>query len=308
MAFDKNLEKTSTGMNRPLNAGHLGLFGASLIWGFAFVAQRQGMEHMQPLTFNGIRFLLGTLSLLPLLWFRRGVFRPFTNVKSALIMGLLAGIPLFFAAFFQQLGLKYTTAGNAGFITSLYIVFVPLLSIRSKNRSTMQTWLGVILALVGLYFLSVYPGTSMQAGDLLVLTSALFWALHLIILSYLSPKYDFRLLAISQYLFTGVISLLAGLAFGEPLNPTNVGDAWIPLLYAGVASVGIGYTLQVVGQRNVRADHAALILSLEATFAAFGGWLILEEKLSLVALFGCLLMLCGVIISQLRLKFPGIKA
>ena len=295
-------------MNRPINAGHLGLLGASLIWGFAFVAQRQGMEYMQPLTFNGVRFLLGTLSLIPLLWLKKGVFKPLINVKAALTMGLLAGIPLFFAAFFQQLGLKYTTAGNAGFITSLYIVFVPLLSIRSKNQSTKQTWFGVVLAMTGLYFLTVFPGSSMQAGDLLVLISALFWALHLIILSYLSPKYDFRLLAVSQYLFTGLISLLAGLAFGEPLNASNISDAWIPLLYAGLASVGIGYTLQVIGQRNVRADHAALILSLEAAFAAFGGWLILGESLSPIALLGCLLMLSRVIISQLRLNFSRTNA
>jgi drug/metabolite transporter (DMT)-like permease len=286
-----------------MNAGHLGLFGASLIWGFAFVAQRQGMEYMQPLTFNGIRFLLGALSLTPLLWLQKGIFKPLINTKAALIMGLLAGIPLFVAAFFQQLGLKYTTAGNAGFITSLYIVFVPLLSFRSKNQSTRLTWLGVMLALTGLYFLTIFPGASMQAGDLLVLISALFWALHLIILSYLSPKYDFRLLAVSQYLFTAVISLIAGLAFGEPLNASTISEAWIPLLYAGMASVGIGYTLQVIGQRNVRADHAALILSLEAAFAAFGGWLILGETLSPIALMGCLLMLTGMIVSQLRLKF-----
>ncbi len=289
-------------MTKNFNPGYLALLGASIVWGFAFVAQREGMQFMQPLTFNGVRFLLGAISLVPLLHLKRGLFKKIDNIKPALLMGLVAGIPLFFAAFFQQLGLKYTTAGNAGFITSLYIVFVPLLNIRSKNKSTAQTWLGIAVSLLGLYFLSVYPGSAMQAGDLLVLVSAFFWALHLIVLSYLSPRHDFRLLAISQYLFTGIVSLTVGIALGEPLNSTNLEATWLPLLYAGVASVGIGYTLQLIGQRHVKADHAALILSLEAAFAAFGGWLLLKESLDAAALFGCTLMMFGVIISQLKRK------
>jgi len=282
-------------------SGHFLLLSAAFIWGFAFVAQRQGMEHMQPLTFNGIRFLLGAISLLPLCFIIKPKINRSMPVRKSLLMGMLAGVPLFFAASFQQLGILYTSAGNAGFITSLYIVFVPLLSLAGRKRSGTQTWIGILVSTIGLYFLSAYPGWIIQIGDLLVLISAVFWALHLIVLSYLSPGYDFRLLAVSQYAFTGILSLGIGLLLGETINQPNIIAAIGPLLYAGIASVGVGYTLQLMGQRTVRADHAALILSLEAVFAAFGGWLILSEKLSLPGIAGSLLMLTGVVVAQVSL-------
>ncbi|MCK9451582.1 MAG: DMT family transporter [Bacteroidales bacterium] len=285
-------------MKTKIASGHFLLLSAAVIWGFAFVAQSKGMDFMQPLTFNGIRFLIGAVSLIPLAFLFKPTITRKTPLRKGLLMGLLAGFPLFFASSFQQLGILYTSAGNAGFITSLYIIFVPVFALASKKRAETQTWIGISLATVGLYFISAYPGFTMQTGDLLVLISAVFWALHLIVLSYLSPGYDFRLLAISQYFFVGLLSLGIGLLWKETFNWDSIQAAMWPLLYAGIASVGIGYTLQLTGQRTVRADHAALLLSLEAVFAAFGGWLLLSENISTVGIFGSILMLAGVIVAQ----------
>jgi len=290
-------------MKTKISSGHFLLLSAAVIWGFAFVAQSKGMDFMQPLTFNGVRFLIGAVSLIPLAFLLKPTITRKTSIRKGLLMGLLAGVPLFFASSFQQLGILYTSAGNAGFITSLYIVFVPLFALAGRKKTGAQTWVGIALATIGLYFISAYPGFTMQIGDLLVLISAIFWALHLIVLSYLSPGYDFRLLAVSQYFFVGLLSLGIGLLWKETFNWQSIQGAMWPLLYAGIASVGIGYTLQLTGQRTVRADHAALLLSLEAVFAAFGGWLLLSEDLSAIGVFGSILMLAGVIVAQV--SFSG---
>lgn len=270
---------------------------AAIVWGFAFVAQRQGMEHIGPLTFNGIRFLLGAISLTPLFWLKPRLQFSKSNLHSA-FMGLLAGVALFFAASFQQVGIIYTSAGNAGFITSLYILFVPAIGLFTKKRSGSQVWFGATIALFGLYFLTSRQGIAVQTGDMLVLISAVFWALHLIILGYLSPRFDFRILAISQYFFTGIVSLLLGIFLKEPFSAVAFQQALWPILYAGIASVGIGYTLQMIGQKHVKPDHAALLLSLEAVFAALGGWLILAESMDAINMLGCGMMLFGVVVAQ----------
>jgi drug/metabolite transporter (DMT)-like permease len=276
------------------------LLSASVIWGLAFVAQRKGMDYLGPFTFNGLRFMLGVVSLIPLLFFMKPVFKKSLLDRELMRGGLLAGMALFFAASFQQYGIMYTTAGNAGFITSLYIIFVPLLGILRKQASSARVWVGALIALGGLYLLSVGEGLVMQMGDLLVLLSAVFWAIHLIILSNLASKYDFRLLAICQYLIVACLSLVLTFTIETP-ELTAIRQAATPILYAGIASVGIGFTLQLMGQRHARADHAALILSLEAVFAALGGWLILNEVTGLRGLLGCVLMLAGVMYSQIRL-------
>jgi drug/metabolite transporter (DMT)-like permease len=273
---------------------------ASLLWGLAFVAQRQGMLFVGPFTFNGLRFALGALSLVPLLFFMKPFFRKGMIDKHLLIGSVLAGVALFFAASFQQVGIIYTSAGNAGFITSLYIIFVPLFGFFRRQFSPGRVWAGALVALSGLYLLSVGDDLVMQTGDLLVFISAVFWAAHLVILSYLAAKHDFRLLAIFQYAFVATLSLGLAFAFETPSLP-DVKLAAIPILYAGIVSVGIGFTLQVVAQRHARADHAALILSLEAVFAALGGWLILNEMTGWRGVIGCALMLLGVVLSQLRL-------
>ncbi len=273
---------------------------ASLLWGLAFVAQRQGMLFVGPFTFNGLRFALGALSLVPLLFFMKPVIRKSMLDKRLLIGSIMAGIALFFAASFQQLGIIYTTAGNAGFITSLYIIFVPLFGFLRRQNSPGRVWMGALVALSGLYMLSVGDDFVMQTGDLLVFISAIFWAAHLVILSYLAAQHDFRLLAIFQYAFVAILSLGLAFALETPSLP-DVKLAAIPILYAGIVSVGIGFTLQIIGQKHARADHAALILSLEAVFAALGGWLILNEITDWRGVIGCALMLLGVVLSQLRM-------
>jgi drug/metabolite transporter (DMT)-like permease len=280
---------------------NLSLLGAAFIWGFAFVAQRQGMVFVGPLTFNGIRFLLGALVLIPAFWLLRPAIPSGFHLRPYLFASIMAGIALFVASTFQQLGMMYTTAGNGGFITSLYIIFVPVFGIFRKQPSSRLIWLGAGIAFTGLYLLSIDSNFQMQTGDILVFISAVFWAMHLIILSYLSPMHDFRLLAFGQFLFTGILSLILAFILETP-QTESIGAAMMPILYAGVISVGIGFTLQVLGQKHARADHSALILSLEAVFAAIGGWLILDESMDSKGLIGCALMLTGVIISQLKVK------
>lgn len=280
---------------------NLSLLGAAFIWGFAFVAQRQGMVFVGPLTFNGIRFLLGALVLIPAFWLLRPAIPSGFHLRPYLFASIMAGIALFVASTFQQLGMMYTTAGNGGFITSLYIIFVPVFGIFRKQPSSRLIWFGAGIAFTGLYLLSIDSNFQMQTGDILVFISAVFWAMHLIILSYLSPMHDFRLLAFGQFLFTGILSLILAFILETP-QTESIGAAMMPILYAGVISVGIGFTLQVLGQKHARADHSALILSLEAVFAAIGGWLILDESMDSKGLTGCALMLTGVIISQLKVK------
>ncbi len=279
--------------------GEMLLLLAAFIWGFAFVAQRDGMNHLDPLTFNGIRFLLGaaTVWLLIRLLQKKEV-RNRVWVRPLLLHGIMAGVVLFIASFFQQLGIKYTTAGNAGFITSLYVLFVPLIGLFRLMRFGWNTWVGALAAVAGLYLLSVSGDFSMRTGDLLVLVSAVFWAFHVLVLDYVAPLHDFKHLAFLQFLTAGLLSLLPGLALETPA-PIQIQMAWLPLLYTGVFSAGIGFTLQIAGQRKARADHSALILSLEAVFALLGGYLLLHETMGWKQLAGAALMLSGVVIAQM---------
>ncbi|MFH0815807.1 MAG: DMT family transporter [Methanobacteriota archaeon] len=280
------------------------------LWGLAFVAQREAMDSVGPFLFNGVRFALGALALLPLiLWFRsRDAARPVNGApadRSALVKGgLLAGCILFIAASLQQAGLVYTGAANAGFITGLYVVLVPVFGIALGRRTGTGTWLGVLLVLAGLYLLSVGDDFSMSKGDLLVLLGAVFWALHVLVIGRLSPGLDPFKLAASQFAVCGALSIGAALAV-EELSASGLTGAWLPILYGGFVSVGIAYTLQVVAQRDAHPSHAAIILSLEAAFAALGGWLLLGEGLGTRGLAGCALMLAGMVASQLWVVRKG---
>jgi len=277
-----------------------------MIWGFAFVAQRSGMEYIGPFTFNTVRFTLGGISLIPLLLinkrrnFKSKLLLPLLSNKILLKGGIIAGIILFFGASFQQGGMVYTTAGKAGFITGLYIILVPILGIIYKQSTSAVIWLGAIIALVGLYLLSVQENLSISLGDLLVLASAFFWALHVLVISRFSPKTDPIQLAFFQFMLCAFFSLIATVIL-ETTTLQNIFDASIPILYAGVVSVGIAYTLQVVAQQKAHPSHAAIIMSLEAVFAVIGGWIVLDESIPLRGLIGCGLMLTGMIISQLAI-------
>jgi len=281
------------------------LMATAIIWGSAFVAQRVGMTYVGPLTFNGVRFALGAMVLLPIAG--RGEPKPqmgpglaesFT-AWSALRGGVIAGLVLFIAATLQQVGLVYTTAGKAGFITGLYVIIVPLLGLFLGHRPGWGGWAGACLATVGLYLLSVTEAMTFAPGDLWELAGALFWAVHVLLLSWLSPRMNGVKLACAQYGMCALLSL-AGAGFTEEISLDGLQGALIPILYGGVLSVGVAYTLQVIAQRDAPPNHAAIILSLEAVFAAMAGWLVLDEMLSLRGLIGCILMFSGMLTALLR--------
>ncbi|TFF71975.1 DMT family transporter [Aeromonas taiwanensis] len=284
------------------------LLMAAAIWGLGFVAQRLGMDHMGPFTFNGLRFLLGAFSLLPLLWWlksrqpRQPAGQPSGDRRQLLIGGLLAGGVLFSAASLQQVGLLYTTAAKAGFITGLYIILVPVIGLALRHKTGANTWIGALIAMAGLYYLSVTEEFTIGYGDLLQVVGALFWAVHLLVLDHYSNRVAPIRLAGVQFVVCGLLSLITAFAIETPTLSGAVAG-WQALLYAGLVSVGIGYTLQVVGQRGAHPAHAAIILSLETVFAAIGGVLLLGEHLDERAIVGCALMLAGMLISQIRLRW-----
>lgn len=280
----------------------------AVIWGCAFVAQRVGMDHVGPLTFNGVRFALGALALVPLIrWMERGRVLPRTGTRTLLLGGLVAGAALFLGATFQQWGMLYTTAGKAGFITGLYVVFVPILGLAFRQRAGMGAWLGATLAVLGMYLLSfggaaVSGLDAVNTGDMLELVCALCFAGHVLVIGWLSPGMgaaDAVKLSCIQFAVCSALSL-AGAVWLEEIALSGVLAAGLPILYGGLMSVGVAYTLQVVAQRDADASHAAIILSLEAVFAALAGWALLGETLSVQGLLGCGLMLAGMLVSQLK--------
>ena len=274
----------------------------AVIWGGAFVAQRMGMDHVGPLTFNGVRFALGALTLLPfaLKGDRVTGKEPFKRLtsKQALLGYGVTGLILFGGATLQQVGIVFTTAGKAGFITGLYVVIVPLLGMLWKQWPGWGGWSGAILAATGLYFLSVTEEFNLAPGDGWVLAGAFLWAIHVLLLGYLSPRVHVLRLACTQYAICSLLSL-ATAGFIETVTLNGLREATMPILYGGVMSVGVAYTLQVVAQKDAPPAHAAIILSLEAVFAALAGWLILGETLTSRGLLGCGLMMAGMIVAQL---------
>ncbi len=285
--------------NKEFKASMLLLLTAA-IWGFAFVAQRKGMDYIEPFTYTGLRFFLGAFSLLPAL-------KIFSSKKedastdddfiALLKAGFFAGTVLFIAATFQQIGLKYTTAGKAGFITSLYIILVPIMGLFLKQKTDLFVWFGAVIASIGLYMLSINENLTIQFGDLLQLIGAFFWALHIITLGIVSKKLNPIKFSIIQFTVTGFWSISAALIF-ERIIWSQVIDAAIPLLYGGVMSAGVAYTIQAVAQKNAKTSHAAIALSMEAVFAAIGGALILSERMPIKGYTGAGLMLVGMMVSQ----------
>ncbi len=275
---------------------------AAAIWGFAFVAQREGMETMGPFLFNTARFFIGTVFLLPIVWYlskkKKVSADKETSTKKLWIAGIVAGLFLFTASSFQQVGIQYTTAGKAGFITGLYIFFVPLIGIFFGQRTGSGTWLGAFIAVIGLYLLSINEDFSIARGDLLQLICAVFFAAHVLVIGYVAKRMDPLKLSLIQYFVSGVLSFFIAIAI-EVITWQMIVDTAIPLIYAGIMSIGVGYTLQVVAQQHAKSSHAAIILGLEGAFAVLGGWLILDENLSTRGMIGCVLMLSGMFLSQL---------
>ncbi|MCR4436092.1 MAG: DMT family transporter [Clostridiales bacterium] len=271
------------------------------IWGFAFVAQSVGMKYVGPFTFNGVRFALGSLSLVPLIFAfgRKGKLESDlgSGSKNVIIAGLTAGTVLFIAASLQQIGLMETTAGKAAFITGLYIVFVPIAGIFLKQSLTVKNWCGTAVALIGLYFLCISDRFTISRGDLFELMGAFFWAAHILLIGHFSTRVDVLKLACLQFATCSVLSLATAAVF-ENMAAAGLVQAAAPILYGGLCSVGVAYTLQIVGQKNAQPSHAAIIMSMETIFATFGGFLILNERLEPRGILGSALMFAGMLLSQ----------
>lgn len=275
-------------------ASDLFLLLAAIIWGAGFVAQRIGADHLGFFGFNGVRFLLGGLALLPF------VIKRFGNIKKNIVWMGLAGFLLFCASALQQAGLETTTAGSAGFITGVYVVLVPItLSLFWKQKTAAVTWVAAIAALAGTYLLST-GGTKFDpaTGDLLVLAGSGAWALHVIVVGMAVQKMDAFAFSAGQFIICSLLHLVLSI-FVEPVTFSALRLSWLALLYAGLFSVSLGFTFQAVGQRKAPAADAALILSLEAVFAAFAGALFLNERMNWVQILGCGIILAAILVAQL---------
>lgn len=287
----------------------------AFIWGTAFVAQSVGMDYLGPFTFNGVRSLIGGAALLPCIWFlgvlngkdtagkyADGKAEEKASVpsgrKELVLGGIACGVLLFGASSLQQLGIQYTTAGKAGFITACYIVIVPVLGVFLGKRIGWKVWLAVATALVGLYFLCITEKFTIGKGDVLIFVCAIVFSLHILVIDYFSPKVDGVKMSCIQFFVCGIVSL----PFMFALETPKVGamlEGWMPLLYAGVLSCGVAYTLQIIGQKNVHPAIASLILSLESCFSVLAGWIVLGERLSAKESIGCVLMFAAIILAQL---------
>ena len=283
------------------------------IWGSAFVAQQTGMDYVGPFTFNAARNLLGGLTLLPLIVFfssrKKRTLPPDassengTQPKTLWAGGILCGIALFVASTLQQIGIQYTTVGKAGFITACYIIIVPIIGIFLKKKCSPFIWIAVILSLCGLYLLCLTPGEgfAIGKGELLVLICAFLFSLHILTIDHFSPLVDGVKMSCIQFLVCGILSGIPALIFESP-DLAGIFAAKIPVLYAGVMSCGVAYTLQIVGQKNMNPTVASLILSLESCISVIAGWLILGQNLSSREIFGCVLMFGAIILAQLPQK------
>jgi len=333
-------------MNKRALCADILLLLTAAIWGFGFVAQRSGMEYVGPFTFNGIRFILGSISLLPFILIRRSFFlKEAAPPRRLLLPSLAAGGCLFVAVALQQFGLLFTTAGNAGFITGLYVVLTPIFGIFLGRKTGPATWIGSVLTLAGLYFISVAgsPG-SVNPGDIIIIFSAFFWTAHVLLIDRLmnsackgefssdhdSASIDPLELSSGQFAVCGILSLIGAFlaepfvgAAVEKIDPSLLSSglfswlpfpaliaayqagtvtisvpALIPILYGGLGSVGIAYTLQVIAQRDAPPAHATIILCFEGCFAALGGVLLLSEKAGTWTLLGFVFMLAGMLATQ----------
>jgi drug/metabolite transporter (DMT)-like permease len=285
----------------------------AMIWGFAFVAQRSGMSVIGPYAFSAARFGLGTLALLPFLIFhkRKNAPKPALgtmrlSLRSRVLWAVAAGTVLFLAASLQQIGLVSTTAGNAGFITCLYVVIVPIVGFFLGRTTGIRIWIGAALALVGLYILSIGAGFTLAPGDLLELIGAFFWAGHILVIGHIGSRMDTLELSVGQFATCSILSLVAAL-LREPNAFAGLIPAAIPILYGGILSTCVAYTLQIIAQRTAHPAHASIIFSMEALFAAVGGVLLLHELVTTRLVVGGVLMFIGMICSQLEPKKAAVS-
>lgn len=277
----------------------------ALIWGCAFVAQSVGMDYVEPFTFNMARFLIGAIVLLPVIWFmdrqRKTGAEKGAGQKTLIIGGICCGIALAVASTLQQWGILFTTVGKAGFITAMYIVIVPLLGIFIGKKVRPLIIGCVAIAVVGFYFLCMTESLRLGLGDFLVLLCAIAFSIHILVIDHFSPKVDGVKMSAIQFLTAAIISAVPTLLWEQPVL-TEILQAWQPVLYAGVMSCGVAYTLQIIAQKNADPTVASLLLSLESVFSVLAGWVLLGQGLSLKELFGCVLIFCAIILAQLPEK------
>lgn len=277
------------------------LFLTAIIWGFAFVAQRVGADYLGAFTFNGIRFCLGSLSLIPvILIFEKEKFDK-TKFRKTFIASVLAGVVLFVASTLQQWGVEWTgSAGKAGFLTGLYIVLVPLIRFFTGRKTSVFTFFGAIFALAGLFLLCMTGNKiTFGKGDIVLIIGAVFWALHILIIDKYVNGISPLKFSMMQFMICGILGIICAV-FTEDIQISAVKDALIPLLYGGLMSVGVAYTCQILGQRNADPTFAAIVFSSESVFSAVGGAIILREIMSGRGYLGCILIFIGIILSQLN--------
>ena len=278
---------------------------AALIWGFAFVAQSVGMDYLEPFTFNGVRSVRGGVVLIPVTIFFMKLDKkkqPEKEPKKAdkkviLLGGLCCGCIMFVASSLQQIGIQYTQAGKAGFLTALYVVLVPVISIFIGKKVHKKIWLCVALSVFGMYLLCISGKMSLGRGDILVILCAVVFALHILAIDYFVERMNGVLLSCLQFLISGAIGVVFMFLFESP-TMEGVLQAKIVLLYAGILSCGVAYTCQILGQKGTNPTVASLVLSLESVFSVIGGWLILQEILSAREVIGCVIMFAAIVIAQ----------
>lgn len=287
------------------------LFITAAIWGIAFVAQSVGMEYIGPFTFGGVRMLLGALVLLPFVIFteKKEIKKIYSeadnpkqtiirNLKYVFIGGSCCGVFLFLASSFQQMGIQYTTPGKAGFITALYIVLVPIVSIFFRKKCSPMIWFSVILAVIGFYLLSISDGFTLEKGDALVLTCSFLFTFHILVIDHFSPKVNGITMSCIQFFAAGILSMICAFIFETP-RISDITAAAIPVLYAGILSCGVGYTFQIIGQKGMNPTIASLIMSLESVISAIAGAIILHQYLTARELSGCIIIFTAIVIAQL---------
>ena len=299
----RNLHEETKEVDRMKNNVLLVL--TALIWGCAFVAQSVGMDYVGPFTFNMARFLIGAIVLLPVIWFmdrqRKTGAEKGAGQKTLIIGGICCGTALAVASTLQQWGILFTTVGKAGFITAMYIVIVPLLGVFIGKKVRPLIIGCVAIAVVGFYFLCMTESLHLGLGDFLVLLCAIAFSIHILVIDHFSPKVDGVKMSAIQFLTAAIISAVPTLLWEQPVL-TEILQAWQPVLYAGVMSCGVAYTLQIIAQKNADPTVASLLLSLESVFSVLAGWVLLGQSLSIKELLGCGLIFCAIILAQLPEK------
>lgn len=282
------------------------LFICAFIWGTAFVAQQTGMDYVGPFTFCFVRYFLGSFALIPVILVRRQFAikanpsladKPILN-KATIKCGIICGTILFVASNLQQFGLQYTTVGKSGFLTALYILIVPLLGLFFKRKVPLRIWICVLFAVVGLYLLCINEKFELAIGDIITIFCAVGFSAHILYIDSVPGEIDGITLASVQFFTTGFLSMIPALIM-EDVSGAGILGAAIPILYTGIMSSGVAYTLQIVAQRMVKPTAASLIMSLESVVSAVAGWILLNEILSVKEMIGCAIMFAATCVAQI---------